>query len=106
MSNLICKIASYIYLKSVESATYSSAPDITIDEVENYFDIKINRKIYQEIVDTIRDDYDNFLLDVNDNCDDYCFENGVFSLNIGTQYCYNYCYNYNDEEDSWLEEKI
>lgn len=85
------KIASYIFATCILN-TYSGTYGVSIEDIENTFDIKINYPTYNRIKDVIWELYGDKLIDINNDDDDYYYytEQKEINLNIYGMYCLNY----------------
>jgi hypothetical protein len=77
--------ATYVFCHTCLEST-SGNLYIPISEVENYLGIKISEKDFYKICNTIREEFRDQVLDVNEDDDEYAWEEGEFNMNIGTDY--------------------
>lgn len=99
------KAATYVFCQTCENST-SGNFYISIEEVEEYIGKEINEEAFYKICTTIRLEFEDQVLDVNEDDDEYAWEEGEFNMNIGTNYVlYEEEMNSeSDEDEEWFEE--
>lgn len=93
----IRKIASYIVAESMLN-TSSGNYIVELDEIEAVFDITlgVDLDMYFRICNAIREDFELQVLDLNENNDEYFWNEGEFNINLGLAFC---PYANDDEEE-------
>jgi hypothetical protein len=88
----------YLFDRTCEEST-SGNLYIPIEEVEEYVGEKMTKEDFINICNIVREDYEDKVLDVNENDDDYAWSLGEFNMNIGTEYLSNWEEEDDDNED-------
>ena len=99
------KAATYVFCQACENST-SGNYYIPIEEVEEYVGKEINEEAFYKICATIRLEFETQVLDVNEDDDEYAWEEGEFNMNIGTNYILHEeeMNSESDEDEEWDEE--
>jgi hypothetical protein len=96
------RIATYIFCDACENTTNGSW-SVDINELERIFNVVITKSVYMRICQFLRNDFSLQILDLNENEDDWYFDNyKEFNINIGGYYAIYGDDDYEQEEENDL----
>lgn len=81
----IIRAATLVFCKACMGSS-SSNFIVDVDEIEKYLCTEIDKQTYIKICNALRREFREQVLDVNDDNDDYAWEQKVFDVIIGIDY--------------------